>query len=111
MIATSTSTEPSLIEAATSLARAIQASVEWKEMVNAQKAGERDARFGQMMARHLELSRIQSHASKQSKGLDGKLLVEFIAVRDQIQSRDLPAPEGGGKRRGAPAPTCEREHL
>jgi len=78
-----------VVAAAAGLAQAIQASAEWREMLRAQDAAKKDSRFAKLLARHGELSRRQNSAGTGGQGLDGKSLVEFIALRDQIQRHEL----------------------
>ena len=86
---TATFSDAVVLEAATTLAQSIQASAEWRELVRAQKAAEADGRFARMVARQSELGRIQNSARGRGQGLDGKSLVEFIALQDQIQHHEL----------------------
>jgi cell fate (sporulation/competence/biofilm development) regulator YlbF (YheA/YmcA/DUF963 family) len=88
MTATATS-EAAVLEAATTFAQAIQASAEWRELISAQKAAEADDGFARMVTRQNQLAGIQNRARGQGQGLDGKSLVEFIALRDQIQRHEL----------------------
>jgi cell fate (sporulation/competence/biofilm development) regulator YlbF (YheA/YmcA/DUF963 family) len=81
--------DAAVLEAAAALAQAIQASAEWQELLNVQEAAQADTQFAHMVARHNELSRLQNSARSGGQGLDGKLLVEFIALRDQVQRHEL----------------------
>jgi cell fate (sporulation/competence/biofilm development) regulator YlbF (YheA/YmcA/DUF963 family) len=89
MAATEGLPEAVILAGAATLAQSIQASAKWRELLNAQKAGEADGRFAQMAARHSELARLQNTARGRGRGLDGKSLVEFIALQDQIQHCEL----------------------
>ncbi len=84
-----TSSDIEVLEAAGALAQSIKAGVEWRELVNAQKAANSDERLPGMLARHNELGRRQNDAHRQGQGLDGESLVEFIALREQIQRHEL----------------------
>lgn len=89
MTATAISSEATVLEAAAVLAQAIHASAEWRELIGAQKAAEADGGFTRMVARQSELAGIQNSAKGHGQGLDGKSLVEFITLRDQIQRHEL----------------------
>ncbi|MCX6903984.1 MAG: YlbF family regulator [Verrucomicrobia bacterium] len=86
---TKTSSDSAALKAAAALAECIQASAEWREMVDAQKAAEADGPFVRMVARGRELSGIRNSEQGRGHGLDGKLLVESITLRDQIQRHEL----------------------
>lgn len=81
--------EAAILTGAASLARAIQRSAEWREMVSAQKAAQEDPQYSRMIARHNELSRMQNGARSHAGGLDGKSLVELITLREQLQRHEL----------------------
>ncbi len=87
-----TTTRPSddgLYEAAAVLAQSIKSSAEWREWVDAQKAGEADERFARMAARQHALARIQQSGRGDGQGLDGKSLVELIALGEQLRGHEL----------------------
>jgi cell fate (sporulation/competence/biofilm development) regulator YlbF (YheA/YmcA/DUF963 family) len=84
-----TSSDIDVLEAADALAQSIKASVEWRELVNAQKAARTDGRFARMVARQSELAQIQKNAQGHGQALDGNSLVEFVALREQIQPHEL----------------------
>lgn len=88
MTATATS-EAAVLEAATAFAQSIQGSTEWRELLDAQRTAEADEPFARMVTRQKQLADIQCRARGQGQGLDGKSLVEFIALRDQIQRHEL----------------------
>lgn len=75
--------------AATALSLAIRTSAEWHELESAQQVAKSDTRFAQMVGRHSELARLQNGARQAGAALDGKLLVELLALRDQIQRHEI----------------------
>ena len=77
------------LEAADALARAIQSSAEWHEVVSAQQAAKRDIRFAKMLARQEELSRAERSAQAGGRGLGGREPVEMIALPSRPQGHDL----------------------
>lgn len=88
---TATHNDALVFETAGALARAIQTSAAWREFLNARQAAETDPHFAQMVARQKELSELQNSVHGRGLGLDGKSLVEFIALRDQLQRHELHA--------------------
>ena len=76
--------EASLVETGAALGRRIQGSAAWRELVAAQRAARADARYTEMVMRHEELAQ-----EKKSGRLDGKSLVEFIALEGQMQENEL----------------------
>lgn len=84
-----TSPTVDVLQAAVALAQSIQASAEWHELIEAQKAAENDAQFARLVARHNELARIQNRARSGGQGLDGKSLVELLTLQDQLGRHEL----------------------
>ncbi len=78
-----------VLEAAAALAQSIQGSPEWREWLDAQKAAETDPQFARLVTRQKELALIQNRARSGGQGLDGKSLVEFISLRDQLGRHEL----------------------
>ena len=76
--------EASLVEAGAALGRRIQGSAQWRELVAARQAARADARYTEMVRRHEELAQ-----EKKNGRLDGKSLVEFIALEGQMQENKL----------------------
>ncbi len=76
--------EGSLVEAGALLGRRIQGSAEWRELVAAQRAARADTRYREMVMRHEELAE-----EKKNGRLDGRSLVEFIALEGQMQENEL----------------------
>ncbi len=74
---------------AATLAQSIKASPEWRELLSAEEAARADAQFAQMVARQDELTDLQNRARGDGRRLDGKSLVEFITLREQLQHHDL----------------------
>ncbi len=91
MTKTMTATPPdtAVFEAATTLADSMQASAVWREFVSAQEAAKADEQFTWMLVRQNELAAMQNRAQGRGEGLDGKSLVELIALRDRIQKHGL----------------------
>ena len=77
------------LEAAAALARAIQSSAEWREVVSAQHAAKGDTRFGKMVARQEELLRNERGRPAGGQGLGAEEVVEMMALRSQIQGHEL----------------------
>lgn len=86
---TTTSHEARVAEAAATLARAIQDSAAWTELQDARKAAAADERFARMIARQADLAGLQGVARERREEFDGKLLVDLIALQDQIRSHEL----------------------
>ncbi len=76
--------EASLVEAGALLGRRIQGSAEWRELVAARRAARADAHYREMVMRHEELAE-----EKKNGRLDGRSLVEFIALEGQMQENEL----------------------
>jgi len=89
MTATAFASDEAVLATAAALAQAIQASAEWREWVDAQKAAEADGRFAGMVARQKELAHIQNSAPGRDQGLDSKSLVEPITLRERTRRDEL----------------------
>ncbi len=83
------SSEASVPGSAAGLARSIQASAEWRELVQARVAAAEDERFARMVARRGELAGLQGNARERGQLFDNKLLVELMALESEIRRHEL----------------------
>ncbi len=81
--------QTTVLEAAETLARAILASPEWRELVSAQTTAEQDSRLPVLLARYRELSCAQRDAQETGETFRGTAMVELLMLRDQIQRHEL----------------------
>lgn len=76
------------VEAAEVLARAIQATPEWKELQNAQLAFERDAELQEIILRYRQLAQAWRTAQQRGQGLMGTAVMELPRLQSQIEASD-----------------------
>ena len=73
------------IEAAETLAHAIQATPEWAEFQSAQRAVERDAELQDLMVRYRQLAQSWRAAQQRGEGLMGKAAMELPQLQSRIE--------------------------
>jgi len=81
--------QTTVFEAAETLARAILASAEWRELRSAQTAAEKDPRLPDLLARYRKLSFAQTDAQATGEAFAGPALVELITLQDRIRRHEL----------------------
>ena len=81
--------ENKTLEAARALSEAIRGTAEWRELVNAQEAAQRDGDLNRIVARHQELLLARRAIEARGQDFAGKELVEMIALQSRLQGHEL----------------------